>query len=297
MPFPLCDIFFWIRPDFFYPTMQQKENRSQSRVCGLAPWSYLLRASSVPMQLDLLQLCLFLSAAVHEDGNDSLCSSSLASWTCVCVRNSCTTVGLRLQLVTQSHKMPSGAVHCACFSSTTLAMFTPVLVWLAARLLVSCCQRLVSCGQAEVIPSGFVRRICGKFWATLPCLRGASRWTHLVTRWTEVRGTALAKVLPSTREAVCSCFAREATYLHGRKSSVFPTNATDSAAQHVSNVMQRTNLCVRATNPWLGTRDREQLFLCNTCPKATLAAATHWNAALHLATCKKGGTRLHLHSR
>ena len=33
------------------------------------------------------------------------------------------------------------------FPRTTLAGFTPVLAWLAARLLVSCCQWLVSCCQ------------------------------------------------------------------------------------------------------------------------------------------------------
>ena len=56
------------------------------------------------------------------------------------------------------------------FPRTTLAGFTPVLVWLAARLLVSCCQWLVSLCQFgdDVMDSG------RKFWAQMPSVNNAS---------------------------------------------------------------------------------------------------------------------------
>ena len=57
---------------------------------------------------------------------------------------------------------------------TTLADFTPVLVLVAARLLVSCCQWMPSCCQLGDKVLDFLRRVRGIFWATIPSLEDAS---------------------------------------------------------------------------------------------------------------------------
>ena len=52
--------------------------------------------------------------------------------------------------------------------------------WLAARLLASCGQWLVSCLSTWGQPSGFLRKMCGTFGAQIPSQRDASNSFNLL---------------------------------------------------------------------------------------------------------------------